>query len=112
MPTMTENRVRLVLKAYSFEQFVFLVAEKHPMACARMDHFGMSVETPAELDEMLARAKRYRAHDPRVEIIDKQIEDHGVVKLSNFYVRHVLPMMIEVQHFAWAPGIDLASLSA
>jgi hypothetical protein len=112
MPTMTEDRVRLVLKVYSFEQFVFLVAAKEPMTCARMDHFGMSVGTLPELDAMLARAKHYQKRDPRVEIVDKTMEDHGVVKLHNFYVRHMLPMMIEVQHFDWAPGIDPDSSSA
>jgi hypothetical protein len=112
MPTMTKDRERLVLKAYSFEQFVFLTAESQPTKCAPMDHFGLSVATLAELDHMLARARQYQARDRRVEIIDKQTEDHGVVKLHSFYVRHLLPFMIEVQHFEWAPGIDAEALAS
>ena len=50
MPTETEDRVRLVLMAYEFGQFVFLIADKNPMQAPRMDHFGMSVDTMAELD--------------------------------------------------------------
>lgn len=101
MPTMTVDRERLVLKAHSYEEFVFLVAEKEPMTCARLDHFGMSVETPALVDEMYARACAYREKDERVEIIERSIEDHGTLKLHSFYVRFLLPMMVEVQCFEW-----------
>ena len=66
MPTMTEDRERLVLRCYSNEQFVYLIADQNPMACPMKDHFGMSVETPSELDEMLRRAQKYQEQDPRV----------------------------------------------
>lgn len=101
MPTMTVDRERLVLKAHSYEEFVFLIAEKEPMQCARLDHFGMSVAKPADLDAMYARARAYREKDDRVEIVDRQTEDHGAVKLHSFYVRYLLPMMVEVQCFEW-----------
>jgi hypothetical protein len=29
-----------------------------------------------------------------------------VLKLHAFYVRYLLPLQIEVQHFEWAPGFD------
>ena len=41
------------------------------------------------------------ASDPRVEIIDKQVEKHPGLSITNFYVGYLLPMMIEVQHFAF-----------
>jgi hypothetical protein len=106
MPTMTEDRVRLVLRAHDNEQFVYLVADPEPMRCPRLDHFGMSVGTPADLHGMLERAKKLRESDPRVEVVEACVEDFGVVKLHNFYVRYLLPMMIEVQCFEWAhrPG--------
>jgi hypothetical protein len=110
MPTLTEDRVRLVLRAYSNEQFVYLVADPNPMVCPRLDHFGMSVGTPGELDEMLERARKFQERGERVEIVEKQVEDHQVLKLHNFYVRYLLPLMIEVQCFEWAPGLDGSSL--
>ncbi len=110
MPTLTEDRKRLVLRAYNNEQFVFLVADPEPMRCPGMDHFGMSVGTPRELDEMLERARKFAERDPRVEIVERQVEDYKVLKLHSFYVRYRLPLMIEVQCYEWAPGIDGTSL--
>ncbi len=97
LPMLTIDRQRLVLSAYTYEQFVFLVADPPPMTCPRLDHFGMSVATEAELDEMLARARAYKVRDDRVDIVDKNTEDHGVLAITSFYVRYLLPMMVEVQ---------------
>ena len=110
MPSMTRDGELLVLRAYTNEQFVYLQADPKPMACPPGDHFGMSVGTPRELDEMLARARKFQESDPRVEITDKQVEDFKVLKLHNFYVRYLLPMMIEVQCFDWAEGVGPESL--
>ena len=104
LPTETEDRRKLVLSAYDFEQFVFLIAEDDPMRCPRLDHFGMSVGTLEELEAFHAKAKAYAEKDDRVDLIEQDVEDHGVVKIHNFYVRFLLPMMIEVQHFDWAKG--------
>jgi hypothetical protein len=97
LPMMTEDRHRLVLSCYTYEQFVFLIAEDSPMACARLDHYGISVETEAELDEMLASAKAFAAKDSRVDLIDRKTEDHGMLAITSFYVGFLLPMMVEVQ---------------
>ena len=110
MPTMTQDRERLVLRVHSNEQFVFLIADPQPMTCPRMDHFGLSVGTPEELYETLERARKFRERDARVEIVDPEIEDYKVLKLHNFYARFRLPMMVEVQCFEWAPGVGPASL--
>jgi len=110
MPTMTQDRERMVLRVHSNEQFVFLIADAQPMACPRMDHFGLSVAAPAELYETVERARKFRERDPRVEIIEPEIEDYKVLKLHNFYVRYRLPMMIEVQCYEWAPGVGPSSL--
>ena len=101
LPTMTEDRHRLVMSAYTYEQFVFLIAEDEPMQCPRLDHFGMSVETREEFDDLYAKAQAYRAKDDRVDIIDPKTEDYEMLKLTGFYVRYLLPMMIEVQHWDW-----------
>ncbi len=110
MPTMTEDRARLVLRVYNNEQFVFLHADPEPMRCPGLDHFGMSVGTPEQLYEMLERARQFKARDDRVEIVEPQVEDHKVLKLHNFYVRYLLPLMVEVQCYEWNEGFDGSSL--
>jgi hypothetical protein len=110
LPTMTVDRRRLVLSAHSYEQFVFLVADDEPMTCPRMDHFGVSVGALAELHAAHARACAHRQDDPRVDVIDPSVEDHEVVKIHSFYVRYLLPLMVEVQH--WEFPQDRASAAA
>lgn len=101
-PTMTENRKRLVMGVHSYDQFVFLIAEDEPMKAPRLDHFGLQADTLEQLQETLAKAKAYAEKDDRVDIIDYEVEDHGVLKLHNFYVGYLLPMMVEVQCFEFA----------
>ena len=112
MPTLTLDGERLVMRAYSNEQFVYVVADPKPMTCGSLDHFGMSVGTPEELYEMLARAREFKRVDDRVEIVEPTVEDFQVLKLHNFYVRFGLPMLVEVQCFDWAEGVGPDSLPA
>ena len=101
LPTETIDRQRLILSAYSYDQFVFLIADERPMTAPRRDHFGMGVSSEEELDEFYRRALAYREKDPRVDVIDKQTEQHPGLSLTSFYVGYLLPMMVEVQHFAF-----------
>jgi len=110
MPTLTRDRELLVLRAHSNEQFVFLAASPAPARCGEMDHFGLSVRSKAEFDELLARARRAAATDAEVELDGPETEDHKVLALHSFYVRYALPMRVEVQCFEWAPGIGAQSL--
>ena len=110
MPGMTKPGEMLVLRAHSNEQFVFIVASEEPMRCAELDHFGLSVKTPQELDAILERAEKFRERDARVRIVERQTEDHRVLKLHNFYVGFLLPMMVEVQCYEWAEGLGPESL--
>jgi len=109
MPGLTLDRERLVLRAHSNEQFVFLVADPQPMRCPNGDHFGMSVATRADFDEVLARARAFGQRHPGVEIDGPHSEDFKVLVLHSFYVRYRLPLRIEVQHFAWAEGVGADS---
>jgi hypothetical protein len=97
LPTETEDRRKLVLSVHTYEQFVFLIADDQPMACPRLDHYGISVDTEAELDDMLARARAFKAQDDRVDIVERSVTDHGMLAITSFYVGYLLPMMIEVQ---------------
>jgi hypothetical protein len=99
IPQLTLDRERLVLMAYQYDQFVFLIADEPHMTAPRLDHFGLGVDTMDELDEFLRRAESFKARDDRVDIIDKKAEDHGVLVITSFYVRYLLPLMVEVQHY-------------
>jgi hypothetical protein len=110
LPSETRDREVLVLSAYDWEQFLFLIAEDDPMHCPRLDHFGMSVGSLEELQQFLAKAKAYAEKDDRVDLIDHKAEVHGdALTLHSFYVRFLLPMMIEIQFFDWSP--DVAALN-
>src|SRR5262249_6734797 len=97
LPTETVDGKKLVLSAYTYEQFVFLIADDPPMECPRLDHFGMSVDTEQELVDMLARAKAFQARDDRVDIVDREVTDHGMLAISSFDVRSLPPMMVEIE---------------
>jgi hypothetical protein len=101
LPTETIDRRRLVMSVYRLDQFVFLIANDEPMQGPRMDHFGLGVATEAELDTFYERAKRFRERDPRVDIIDKHVDEFTSLSLTSFYVRYLLPMMVEVQYWSW-----------
>ncbi len=107
-PGMTIDRQRLVLLAYDYDQFVFLIAEDEPMKAPRLDHFGMRVWAEEELDALCAKAKAYKEKDDRVDLIDRHVDDYEVLKIHSFYVRFLLPMMVEVQYFELAEGSGLS----
>ena len=106
LPTLTVDRERLVLRAYSNEQFVFLHAAEEPMRCGAMEHFGMSVDTREELEALYGRARKFREHDSRVELTDRKTDDFEVLQLHAFYVRYLLPLHVEVQCYEWSEGFD------
>lgn len=106
MPGLAIDRQRLVLRAHSNEQFIFLEADPDPMRCAALDHFGMSVRSQEEFDALLERARRFRERHPEAEVSEPRREDFRVLVLHGFYVRYRLPMSIEVQHFEWKRGAE------
>jgi hypothetical protein len=99
LPMMTIDRKRQVFQVHNIEQFVFLIADDggSSMTCPRLDHFGLSVAAESELDDILARAKKWQARDDRVDIIDKKTDDHSMLAITSIYVRYLLPMMVEIQ---------------
>jgi hypothetical protein len=99
LDVMTIDRQRFVMQVHTIEQFVFVHAESDPMHAPRLDHFGLSVATEADLDAILERAKAWQERDPAVDIIDKKTEDHGVLAITAFYVKYLLPMMVEIQYW-------------
>lgn len=100
---LTEDRHRLVFRAHSHEQFVFLIAEDTPMAAPRMDHFGLSVATLDDFEEVARRAAAWKLKEPdEVDLVEPTVEEYvGALKLHSFYVRYRLPLMVETQHFEY-----------
>ena len=97
----TLDRKRLVLSAHRVDQFVFLIADETPMAAPRLDHFGLGVGSMEELDTFYQRCLEYREKDDRVDIIDKKTDPYPGVSITSFYVRYLLPLMVEVQYFSF-----------
>ncbi len=101
LPMLTTDRKRLVLSAWTHEQFVFLLGRDEPMRCSPEDHFGLSVGSLEELEDMRARALAFGEKDDRVTVTTQSLEDYGALKLHSFYVTYLLPLTIEVQHFEY-----------
>jgi hypothetical protein len=102
-PDLTQDRQRLVFRAHSHEQFMFLIAEDQPMTAPRLDHFGLSVATLADFEEVARRAAAWKAKEPDdVDLIEPTAEEFvGALRLHSFYVRYRLPLMVETQHFEY-----------
>ena len=100
---LTQDRQRLVFRAHSHEQFMFLIAEDTPMAAPRLDHFGLSVVSIGDFEEVARRAAAWKAKEPdAVDLIEPTVEEYvGALRLHSFYVRYRLPLMVETQHFEY-----------
>ena len=75
MEVMTEDRKRLIMSCVHWDQFIFLIAEKDPMRCPRMDHYGFAVGSLDELRGVQERAEAYRETDDRLESNDRRKSD-------------------------------------
>ena len=99
---LTQDRRRLVMRVHTDEQFVFLIAEDEPMSCPRLDHFGFSVGTLGEFEDLYKKVQDKAAADPDVDVVERDLEEYeGYLKLHNFYVRYKLPLMVEIQHYEY-----------
>ena len=98
---LTKDRAQLVLRAHTHEQFVFLVSDPEPMQAPRMDHFGLSVATLEDFEEVARRAAAWKERLPDDVDLDPPVSEVFVdaLRLHSFYVRYRLPLRIEVQHF-------------
>jgi len=103
---LTQDRHRLVFRAHHHEQFMFLISEDDPMRAPRLDHFGISVASLDDFQEVHRRASVWKDKDPEyVDLIEPQVEEYaGMLNLHSFYVRYRLPLMVETQHFEYLLG--------
>ena len=102
MPDQDEPGDPLILATGAFGQFVYLLPSDEPMRTDPMDHFGVLVESLADLDGIFERATSYARRDERVRVIPRHARTtHGPTAdytLTSGYVGFVLPLMVEVQH--------------
>ena len=92
----------LILYTGAFGQFVYLLPADPPLTAPPLDHFGLQVETLADMNTIVERAKDHAARDDRVRVIDihsrtTQGPTHDYT-LTSAYIGFVLPLMIELQH--------------
>lgn len=78
-------------------QFILLAEGDKHIHSPGYDHLGFLHDSRTEVDDLLARCKRHRARDDRVQI--KEYEDLvvGDLTVHAFYVRYLLPIWFDVQ---------------
>jgi len=78
-------------------QFLLLTEQKVHIQSPGYDHLGLIFDTREEVDELLENAKKWQERDDRVQI--KEYEDlvTGGVTTHAFYVRHLLPIWLDIQ---------------
>ena len=93
--------------------FVFLYGLDNPMKATPVDHFGFEVKSEDHLNEILAKAKKYKKSDNDVMIVDKAVSSYDVdeslwermpgkqVDLINCYIGYRMPLAVEVQYYRW-----------
>lgn len=87
-------------------QFILVTEQRAHMTSPGFDHLGLLCDTRAEVDALLAKARGWRARDPRVEL--KEYDDlvTGPVTTHAFYVRYLLPIWFDVQVIEYAAGAE------
>ena len=89
-------------------QFLLLTETPKPMQSPGYDHLGFLLESRAEVEELLARCKKWQERDERVRI--KEYEDlvQGGVTVHAFYVKFLLPIWFDVQCMEYEAGAEPA----
>jgi hypothetical protein len=92
----------LILYTGVFAQFIYLLPADPYVVAPPLDHFGLQVDTRAELEATVERAKRRQQQDPRVQVIDvASRRTPGPASdyiLTSAYIGFLLPLMVELQH--------------
>lgn len=78
-------------------QFILVTEQKKHMNSPGYDHLGLLCETREEVDALLEKTRAHKAKDDRIQI--KEYEDlvTGGVTTHAFYVRHLLPIWLDIQ---------------
>lgn len=87
-------------------QFLLLTEQKSHIKSPGYDHLGLLFDTREEVDALLERSKIWQARDERIRI--KEYEDlvTGGVTTHAFYVRHLLPIWLDIQVQEFEAGFE------
>ena len=88
---LTKDREQLVLRAHTHEQFVFLISDDEPMRAPRMDHFGLSVSTLDDFEEVARRAAAWKERHPDEVDLDEPMSEVFVDALRLHSLLRPLP---------------------
>ena len=83
--------------------FVLLIEGEHPMQAPVFDHLVIELTTRADVDIVLGRVKAWQARDSRVELQEYPDGVMDGLLYHAFYVRHLLPIWLDIQHREPAP---------
>ena len=78
-------------------QFILVTEQENHLRSPGYDHLGILYETREEVDALLEKTRKWQERDARVQI--KEYEDlvMGPVTTHAFYVKHLLPIWLDVQ---------------
>jgi hypothetical protein len=101
-PAMTVDGRRLVFRMYRRGQFLFLIGSDDYSQIRPADHFGIQVGSLDAMRSMIAKARRWKEErDSSVEITSVGCQESASGgPIYNVYIRYLLPMRVEIQHYA------------
>ena len=87
-------------------QFILVTEQKKHVQSPGYDHLGILYDTREEVDSIFDKTKQLQAQDSRIQI--KEYDDlvNGGHTTHAFYVKHLLPIWIDVQNQEYAPGTE------
>ena len=92
----------LIMYTGAFGQFVYLLPGDPFLQAPAMDHFGVQMDSLAELADIVGKAKARQERDERVTLIDVHSRTtHGPTHdytLTSAYIGFVIPLLVELQH--------------
>jgi hypothetical protein len=80
------------------EDFILLIEGPEPLVAPGFDHLGLRLDSRHEVDDTLARVKRHRAADDRIELKEYADDVMDGELYHAYYVRHLLPIWFDVQY--------------
>lgn len=87
-------------------QFILLLEHRQPMTPPPFDHLGVLCDSREEVDAVLAKCEAWQEKDPRVEIKRYQDLVTPTITVHAFYVRHLLPIHLDVQCMERPDGVS------
>jgi glyoxalase/bleomycin resistance protein/dioxygenase superfamily protein len=97
----------LIMYTGEYAQFVYLLPGDPYLRAPAMDHFGVQLDTLAELEAIVEKAKARQVRDERVTLIDVHARTtHGPTHdytLTSAYIGFVIPLLVELQHLERHP---------